>query len=439
MSKLNASPLWIKKLILIPIFLIMILTVNAQEKKETAEKPQDKPVEKPVELKLSGFIMNNMFYDTRKNVDALDGMVLLFPLPADRDSAGNDLNGVKSLSLLSFATRLKFNITGPDAFGAKTSGFIEFDFTARANAATVRFRQAWAKLTWTNTELLVGRAWHPMVSTDVVPSVMALSWGAPFQPFNRSDQVTLTQKVDKINVIISAILQNDYMNNGPSGKSCLYQNNAIVPNFDAQIKYKSDKAIFGLGGDFKRLRPRIYTVTKTGKKLETNAGINSDALFAYGQIKTGKLVINAKSILATNTSESLMAGAYGISSYDSITGHEEYTAYKHWFLWGNISYGEKLKISLFGGYLKNLGAGKNLVSPATKTSPPTVFGLGETIGEMIRVTPTVSYTSGKMTLAFEFENNIASYGTIDYADKGKIKHASNITGRRLLCTMYYYF
>src|SRR5512147_862710 len=183
--------------------------------------------EKPVEVKVSGFVLNDLVFDTRKNLDALDGLVLLYLLPKSPDKNGDDLNNVPNITLLSFASRLKFGVTGPDAFGAKTSALLEMDFTARANSATLRFRQGWVKLNWEKTELLVGRAWHPLASMDVIPGVYALSIGAPFQPFNRSDQITLTQKFGKMNLILSASYQNDYNNNGPSGKSFSYQNNAI--------------------------------------------------------------------------------------------------------------------------------------------------------------------------------------------------------------------
>jgi hypothetical protein len=132
-----------------------------------------------------------------------------------------------------------------------------------------------------------------------------------------------------------------------------------------------------------------------------------------------------------------MTGAFGISEYDTNTGHEEYTPYKHWFIWGNISYGDKLKFSLFGAYLKNLGAGKNLVTPVG--SQTVVFGLGENIASMIRISPVVSYTSGKAMFAFEVEHNIASYGSFDYTDKGKIINTKDANSTRLLATMYYYF
>jgi hypothetical protein len=425
------------KKILLGLAICYSLGAFSQDKTEQPEKP--------VELKFSGFIMNNMFFDTRKNVEALDGQVLLFPKEEAKDSVGEDMNKVQNLSLLSFASRLRLGITGPDALGAKTSGLIEFDFTARANTASVRFRQAWVKLNWEKTELLVGRTWHPIASMDVIPSVMALSIGAPFQPFNRSEQITVTQKAGKLNFIFSAIFQNDYVNNGPSDKTYLYQTNAIIPNLHGQLKYKSDNAIFGVGLDYKRLKPRNFVTSPVDKKIRsTNAHVNCAALLVYGQVKSGKLTLSGKSILATNISENLMVGAYGISSYDTLTGHEEYVPFKHFYVWGNISYGSKVKVSLFGGYLKNLGTSENIVAPH-KYLTTTVYGLGETIrqektiGKMTRIVPTISYTSGKTILALEVEHNIVTYGSINYSDKGKIINGKNVSGTRVLCTMYYNF
>lgn len=419
-----------RKLLLLTMALVVTMSTLGQDSKIQSEKP--------VVVKVSGFIMENIFFDTRKNFDALDGMALLFPLPEAINSQMEDLNKVPNLTLLSFASRLKFGITGPDAFGARTSGFIEFDFTTRSASASVRFRQAWIKLNWEKTELLIGRAWHPLASTEVVPSVIGLSVGAPFQPFNRSEQLTLTHKKGNLNFIFSALFQNDYTNNGPAGKSFLYQNNAIIPNLHAQLKYKTANVIMGVGVDYKKLKPRTYVESPVDKaKIKTNAVVNCPALLAYGQVKSGKLTISGKAILAANTSESLMTGAYGITSYDNLTGHEEYKPFKHFFIWGNISYGTKLTGSLFGGYLKNLGASENILAPFNTN--PTVFGLGENIGQMIRIVPTLAYTTGNVTIGIEVENNIAAYGSFDYSDKGKIINTGNVIGTRLFATMLYNF
>ncbi|HLO58819.1 MAG TPA: hypothetical protein VK179_08775 [Bacteroidales bacterium] len=382
--------------------------------------------------------MNNLFYDNRKNLDALDGMVLLYPLPESPDINGDDLNKVPNMTLLSFASRLKFGISGPDAFGAKTSGLLEFDFTARANCATLRFRQGWVKFNWEKTELLVGRAWHPLASMDVLPGIAALSMGAPFQPFNRSDQITITHKMGNLNLILSASYQNDYNNSGPSGKVFTYQNNSLIPNLHAQIKYKSENTVLGLGIDYKRLMPRSYVESPIDKsRTKTREALDCGAILAYGQVKPGKFTIGGKAILAANTSESLMLGGYGISSFDTVSGYEQYSNFRHLFLWGNISYGAKLKGSLFGGYLKNLGTGKDLIAPFINA--PNTFGLGESIDRFIRITPTISYTSGKSVIAFEVEQNIAWMGTIDYGDRGNIINSKSISGTRLLLSLMYNF
>jgi hypothetical protein len=420
-----------KKTTILIMLVVLLGPIHAQDSIQPPPKP------KPVEVKWSGFVLDQLFYDTRKNYDALDGQVVLFPLAESKDSLGKDLNTVPNLNLLSFASRLRCNITGPDAFGATTSGYFEFDFSARANCATVRFRQAWAKLNWKKTELLVGRTWHPMCSIEVLPSVMALSMGAPFQPFNRSDQITINQKAGNFKFILSAIFQNDYTDNGPGGKLYAYQTNTAIPNLHLQAKYKNENTIVGIGIDYKRLRPRTSTTIAKKTVQKSDATIDCLALLAYAQLKFEKLTVSAKTILANNISESLMAGAYGISEYDTNSGHEEYTPYKHWFIWGDVSYGNKLKVSLFAAYLKNLGAGENLVTPIGTQA--VVFGLGENIASMIRISPVISYTSGKVMLALEVEHNIALYGSYDYADKGKIINTKEVNGTRLMATMYYNF
>jgi hypothetical protein len=96
-----------------------------------------------------------------------------------------------------------------------------------------------------------------------------------------------------------------------------------------------------------------------------------------------------------------------------------------------------LRGSLFAGCSKNLGADKNILAPYN--ADPTVFGLGEKIGQMRRIAPTISYTSCKVIIALEIEHNITAYGTFDYADKGKIINTNNISGTRVLTTVYYNF
>ncbi len=58
----------------------------------------------------------------------------------------------------------KSSITGPDAFGAKTSGVIEADFFAQLNPNInlLRLRHAYVKFNWEHLEFLAGQTWNPL-------------------------------------------------------------------------------------------------------------------------------------------------------------------------------------------------------------------------------------------------------------------------------------
>ena len=103
-------------------------------------------------IKFSGFVKNDFFMDSRQIVAARNGHFLLWPAAEKLDGAGDDINAQPSFNILAIQSRLKGTITGPDAFGAKTSGVIEGDFFAQANdnINLLRLRHAFVKLTWPN-------------------------------------------------------------------------------------------------------------------------------------------------------------------------------------------------------------------------------------------------------------------------------------------------
>ena len=64
-----------------------------------------------------------------------------------------DINAKSGFNILSIQSRLTGKITGPDAFGAKTSGQLEGEFfgTADSDVNGFRLRHAFVKLDWENT------------------------------------------------------------------------------------------------------------------------------------------------------------------------------------------------------------------------------------------------------------------------------------------------
>ncbi|MBE0667589.1 MAG: hypothetical protein IH593_07935, partial [Bacteroidales bacterium] len=69
-------------------------------------------------IKLSGFIKNDIFYDTRQTSPAnglREGHFFLYPDNVLYDTEMNDLNANPSFHILNIQTRLRADISGPDA------------------------------------------------------------------------------------------------------------------------------------------------------------------------------------------------------------------------------------------------------------------------------------------------------------------------------------
>lgn len=110
-------------------------------------------------IDFSGFVKTDIIHDSRQTVSIREGHFLLYPAQEELDINGKDINAVSNFNILSIQTRLHGKITGPDAFGAKTSGAIEGEFFGHSDGDIngFRLRHAFVKLNWTNTQLLVGQ------------------------------------------------------------------------------------------------------------------------------------------------------------------------------------------------------------------------------------------------------------------------------------------
>lgn len=149
-------------------------------------------------IEFSGFVKTDTFYDTRQTINIREGHFLLYPDNLLLDANKVDINAKPTFNMLSIQSRLKGAITGPEAFGAKTSGVIEADFFGNENASFIdangfRLRHAFLKLNWKTTELIAGQYWHPMFIAEAFPGVISFNTGAPFQPFSRNPQVRISK------------------------------------------------------------------------------------------------------------------------------------------------------------------------------------------------------------------------------------------------------
>ena len=174
------------------------------------------------DLSWSGLIGFDIFWDTRKPVEARDGGIYLFPADVFFDKNGKDINAHASFNFVAMNTRLSLRIKAPEALGAKVSGLIEGWFMGISNSNMNGFalRHAFIKMDWKSTQLLLGQSWHPLFTEKIFAYTVAGSAGAPFQPFSRAPQIRVTQKFAKNNFLLAYLnAQLDLLTTGPSGIS----------------------------------------------------------------------------------------------------------------------------------------------------------------------------------------------------------------------------
>jgi hypothetical protein len=349
----------------------------------------------------------------------------MFPKPIDIDASGKDKNAVPNSQMLAISSRLGIDFIGTPILGAKSSGKVECDFAGVSQYYyLIRLRQAYLKLNWSKTELLVGQAWHPMFS-NLQPITPALSVATPFQPFNRSPQIRLNQKLnDNFTLITAVSYQMQYMTQGPVGASASYMKNGLLPGLHIGLDYKSKSIVAGVGVD--------------GKSLKiNNVRLNSGAAVAYAGYTNKKIQIRAKSVLGQNMSEYIMLGGYGLS-VDATTTKADYTNFNTSTSWLSIAYGSKIQVGIYGGFIQNLGTNKDLI-----LTPNSVYGYGfydasqQIIDQLYRVAPHITYNLPNFRLGFEYELTTAKYGTIQ--TNGRVANPYTVSNHRALATISYIF
>lgn len=382
--------------------------------------------------KFYGFVRGDLFYNTRANMAPVDGNFCLFPLDERLDANGEDLNATPNGSFYTFTSRLGLDVAGPNVGKAATSAKIEVDFGGFSSSNTMlRIRQAYVNLDWGKSAVLIGQTWHPLFGA-VVPDMLNLSTGAPFQPFNRSPQIRYQYTTSKVKLTASALWQLQYLSSGPKGMSEDYIKNSCVPEFYVGADFTPANGwLAGAGVHLISLKPRTSSEWKD-KIYKVNERMTTYSYEAHLKYTGRNYTFAAKSLMASCLDQTALIGGYGISSIDPSTGEQEYTPFRHSTTWVNFTYGKKWKPSLFMGYTKNLGSDDALSSPGN------LYGMGLNIDQLFTVNVALSYNLPHWQFGFEYSPSTAWYGTNDLKD-GRVKDTHAVTNHRAVGLVVYYF
>lgn len=417
--------------------------------------------EKPT-FKFYGFVRNYACYDTRESYTSNSEQFYYMPKDIKLDANGEDLNAQDNIMLLSITTRLGLNVSGLNFLGSKTSAKIEADFAGFGTSNTVlRIRQAYAKMDWEKSKLLVGQAWHPIMG-DMMPDVFSLETGAPFTPFSRSPQLRYDYETKGVKLTATALYQFQYTSYGPDGASFNYARNAIVPELYFQGIIKKGSFMMGIGVDFLTLKPRQqYSLKETvteqvfdgnGQPVLTNGEptyikkevtntykCNEELMMGvsptiFASYKKGNWGVKGRVTYAQNAAHMSMISGYAVTE-KLENGEWKYSSLNSIGGWIDATYKLNLKkgfftFCCFAGYTKNLGCMNEIVGD--------IYMRGEkNMDYMWRVSPSILYTHNAMSIGVEYNPTTVGYGTPD--SKYNMSDVHAVTNHRICAMLKYSF
>lgn len=420
-----------RKYLIIILALLSTIAVKAQENEESK-----------FGIKFSGFVKNDFFIDSRQTICAREGHFLLWPAPQKLDMNGNDINSKSTYNILAIQSRLSGKISGPDAFGAKTSGLLEGDFFAQANdnINLFRMRHAYVKLNWTHFEALAGYTWNPLFVTDCFPETVSFNTGTPMQSFARNPQIRFTYTTGNLKILAAALSQIDYTSRGVDGPNCKYLRNSTIPDMHLQVHYSVKNSetgtgfIIGGGMAYKSIVPRLESQISADEIYQVDELVHGITAMAFSKITTKAVTLKIEARYGENIPDVLAISGFGVKEItDPVTGEQSYTPLKSMAFWGEIHTNGNPQVGLFGGVLYNSGTKEAMSDPSNA-----VYGLAQDIQSMFRISPRIIYNSGKVRLALEMEYTQAAYGE-EYNEFYLPNRTIAVGNFRGLLAIYYFF
>ena len=343
----------------------------------------------PFSLEWHGFVNPHYYADSRSVVGGREDMMLFYPKPTLRDSLGNDINDGWQADMLAITARLGLRVKGPDMLGAKTSAYVEGDFTGSTNAAinNLRLRHAYIDLRWEHHRLLAGQYWYPMVIHEIMPMTNPLNMGSPFHPYARQPQVRYEYNLGILEAVAAASWQLDNMSqgllNGAPASSTLFARHSLVPELNLQLRWNSDMLFLGAAVNIKTIQPQVQSAATAVQPSTDKHTSLTWSLFGRLNIfercdPKPLLTIKAQTLLNNSLYEGCSLGGYLMLADSTFQDWHFNTVWVdiertrgHW------------RPGLFLGYAKNLDYGN--------TDFAHCFGRGHDLEYLWRIQPRLTY------------------------------------------------
>ena len=347
-----------------------------------------------------GFVNPHYYADSRSVVGGREDMMLFYPKPIVRDSLGRDINDGWQANMLAITARLGLTINGPEMLGANTLAYIEGDFTGATNATinNLRLRHAYFRMNWDKHELTAGQYWYAMVVHEIMPMTNPLNMGAPFHCYARQPQIRYSYfPTGNWEVMAVAQWQLDNMSqgllNGVATSSTLFARHSLLPELNAQLRYRQGNLFIGVAANLKSIQPMVNT-TGTASPQQLHQSLSYSL---FGSYRFNGLTVKAQTLLNNSLYEGCSLGGYLMLDDGTLQDWHFNTVWLdiertrgHW------------RPGIFLGYAQNLDYGN--------TNFTHCFGRGHDLAYLWRIQPRLTYTTQKgLSFVGEAEYTQAGY------------------------------
>ncbi len=416
------------------IYFPVLLFISA---KVIANEPEKN---KNIKIDFSGFLKYYAMFDTHQTVNAREGNFMLYPEAPLYDDDNNDVNAVSNFNMATISSMLKFKMSGPEVFNARSGAYMELDFWGSESKKYVdlnhfRLRHAYVTLKWKKTELFIGQYWHPMSIAGFFPKVVSANSGVPFHPISRNPQIRVQRDVGLLKIIGCVFTQRDFTSTGPDGADSKYLRNSGIPNLHLQVQMGNASLLSGGAGiDYKKIVPELYITTtdgivKTGKRNS----LSSFSYVSFLKIKAKYFTSTTQGVYAANAYDIILLGGYAEKEViGQESGKKEFSNIHTLSLWSDLqTTGKRLLFGLFGGYTRNMGVGEYIEGP--------IYARGSDIQKIFRLSPRVIYHRYPFEISLEGEHTTAFYGTENGDMKGGVTDTQAVVNLRTLLSVKYNF
>ena len=282
--------------------------------------------------------------------------------------------------------------------GAKTTAYVEGDFTGSTNATIngLRLRHAYIDMDWGGRHrLLAGQYWYAMVIHEIMPMTNPLNMGAPFHCYARQPQVRYEYHLHGFEAVAAAQWQLDNMSqgllDGLPAYSTQFARHSLVPELNAQLRYRTEHLFVGAAVNAKTIQPVVPDPAGT---LHTSLSYS-----LFGKASIGPVTVKAQTLLNNSLYEGCSLGGYLMLADSTFSDWHFNTVWMdvekttgHW------------RPGLFLGYACNQGYGDQPYLHA--------FGRGGDLDYLWRIQPRLTYTTlTGLDFTAEAEYTCAGYDT----------------------------